>query len=115
MNRAGSWLNALGPALVGVALSLLLLALVSVPQRRAQRPATAGVLALQLLADGGLRLWNRRLEERELAALLRAASRRPGPPPRLRLVPDPSLPWGLVRARIEALERAGLPLELQLP
>jgi hypothetical protein len=100
--------------MVGVALSMLLLALVSVPQRRAQRPAAAGVLALHLLADGGLRLWNRRVAEAELGALLRAAASRPAPL-RLRLVPDPALPWGMVRERIERLEGFGLPLELQLP
>jgi hypothetical protein len=115
MTRAGSWLDALGAALLGVALSWLLLAVVSVPQRRAQRPAADGVLALHLLADGGLRLWHRRLGEAELGDLLRTAARRPGPRPRLRLVPDPSLPWGVVRDRIERLEAAGLPLELQLP
>lgn len=114
MNRLSSWLDPLGPALLGVALSMLLIALVSVPQRRAQRPAAGGVLALHLLADGGLRLWHRRVAEAELVDLLRAAARRPGPP-RLRLVPDPTLPWGIVRERIERLEAAGLPLELQLP
>ncbi|MFN9618467.1 MAG: hypothetical protein ACK55X_01980 [Synechococcaceae cyanobacterium] len=115
MTRAGSWLDALGAALLGVALSSLLLAVVSVPQRRAQRSATAGVLALHLLADGGLRLWNHRLGEAQLAELLGTAARRPGPRPRLRLIPDPSLPWGVVRDRIERLEAAGLPLELHLP
>jgi hypothetical protein len=114
MIRLASWLEPLGPSLLGAALSLLLLALVSVPQRRAQRPAAAGVLVVHLLGDGGLRLWNRRVQEAELGELLRVAARRPDAP-RLRLVPDPSLPWGLVRERIERLEASGLPLELQLP
>jgi hypothetical protein len=112
---AGPWLDALGLGLMGVGLSLLFLGLVAVPQRRAQRPGTQGVLALHLEADGGLRLWNRRVGEDELNTLLRAAARRPGPPPRLRLIPNPAVPWGAVRERLETLESGELPLELQLP
>jgi hypothetical protein len=54
-------------------------------------------------------------EQRDRAALLRASEGRAGPRPRLRLIPHPSLPWGMVRERLERLERIGLPLELQLP
>jgi hypothetical protein len=114
-HRAGLWLDGLSLGLVGTALSLLLVGLVAVPQRRAQRPGAEGVLALHLQADGGLRLWNRRVREEELGSLLRAAAQRPGSPPRLRLIPDPALPWGAVRDRLEALEGGALPLELQLP
>jgi hypothetical protein len=115
--RVGFWLDGLGLGLLGVALSLLLVGLVTVPQRRAQRPGSSGVLALHLEADGGLRLWNRRLSEAELSALLRQAARRPGPPPRLRLIPAAAVPWGSVRERLETLAAsdAALPLELQLP
>lgn len=115
MSRPAGLVELFAPALVGTALALVLLALVTVPQRRAQRPAAAGVLALHLLRDGGLRAWNRRLGEAELATLLRRAAGRAGPRPRLRLIPHPSLPWGVVRERVERLERVGLPLELQLP
>ncbi len=111
----GNWLDALGLALVAVALSLLLVAVVVVPQRWAQRPGAGGVLALHLEADGGLRLWNRRLSEGEVDALLRAAARRPGTPLRLRLIPDPAVPWGAVRERMETLAVGDLPVELQLP
>ncbi|MFO0038439.1 MAG: hypothetical protein ACK522_05785 [Synechococcaceae cyanobacterium] len=115
MSRAAGLLELLAPSLLGTALAVALLALVTVPQRRAQRPAAAGVLTLHLLSDGGLRAWNRRLGEADLAALLRAAEGRAGPQPRLRLIPHPSLPWGVVRERLEQLERVGLSLELQLP
>ena len=115
MSRSVGLLELLAPALLGTSLALVLLALVTVPPRRAQRPAAGGVLALHLLRDGGLRAWNRRLGEAELAALLRASEERAGPRPRLRLIPHPSLPWGMVRERLERLERIGLPLELQLP
>lgn len=115
MTRSLALLEVVAPSLLGTALCLALLALLTVPQRRAQRPAAAGVVVLHLLADGGLRVWNRRLGEAELAALLAAAERRAGARPRLRLIPHPSLPWGLVRERVERLERVGLPLELQLP
>jgi hypothetical protein len=115
--RVGIWLDGLGLGLLGVALSLLLVGLVTVPQRRAQRPGGAGVLALHLEADGELRLWNRRLSEGELSALLRQAARRPGPPPRLRLIPAATVPWGAVRERLETLAASygELPVELQLP
>jgi DNA primase len=33
----------------------------------------------------------------------------------LRLIPDPAVPWGVVRQAATALERSGVPLELQLP
>lgn len=115
MTRAVDPLDMLAPSLLGTALGLTLLALLTVPQRQAQRPAAAGVVALHLLRDGGLRVWNRRLGEAELVALLAAAERRAGARPRLRLIPHPALPWGLVRERVERLERVGLPLELQLP
>ena len=81
----------------------------------AQRAWAAGQRSRKVQPDGGLRLWNHRLGEAQLAELLGTAARRPGPRPRLRLIPDPSLPWGVVRDRIERLEAAGLPLELHLP
>ena len=115
MKRHAALLEVLAPSALGVALSALLLALVTVPQRRAQRPAAVGVVAVHLLRDGGIRVWNRRLGEADLAALLRAAQARRGARPRLRLSADPSVPWGVVRERVERLELVGLPLELQLP
>jgi hypothetical protein len=113
--RTRIWLDGLAPGALGVALSFLLLGLVVLPQRRAQRPGSEGVVTLHLEADGGLRLWNRRVSETELNALLRDAARRPGPPPRLRLIPDAAVPWGAVRERLETLAEGDLPLELQLP
>jgi hypothetical protein len=115
--RVGIWLDGLSLAGLGLALSLLLVGLVTVPQRRAQRPGGEGVLALHLEADGGLRLWNRRLSDDELSALLRQAALRPGAPPRLRLIPAAALPWGAVRERLDTLaaRHGDLPVELQLP
>jgi hypothetical protein len=113
--RTRIWLDGLAPGALGVALSFLLLGLVVLPQRRAQRPGSEGVVTLHLEADGGLRLWNRRVGETELNALLRDAARRPGPRPRLRLIPDAAVPWGAVQERLETLAEGDLPLELQLP
>lgn len=115
MSRAAGLLEIVAPSLLGLALAVAALALLTVPQRRAQRPAATGVVTLHLLRDGGLRAWNRRLGEAELSALLERAERRAGARPRLRLIPHPSLPWGVVRERLERLEGVGLPLELQLP
>jgi hypothetical protein len=116
MSRLRSlWLDALALGLPGVALSLLLLGLVTVPQRRAQRPGGEGVLALHLSADGGLRLWNHPLRPGDLAVVLRAVKRQPGSAARLRLVPAASVPWGLVREQLDSLAATGLAVEIQLP
>jgi biopolymer transport protein ExbD len=109
-------LDALGLALVATVLAAVTTALVVVPQRIAQRPAQRGVLALNLDPSGQLRLWNRKVRAQEVAELL-ADSREL--PPRgqavLRLIPDPAVPWGVVRQAAAALETSGVPLELQLP
>jgi hypothetical protein len=110
-----AWLDALALGLTGVALSLLLLGLVAVPQRRAQRPRGDGVLTLHLTADGGLRVWNHRLREGDLALVLHAAGRQLGSAPRLRLIPAASVPWGMVRERLDSLAASGQAVELQLP
>ncbi len=98
-----------GVAITGLALALLLL-----PQQLVLRPMQQGVLQLHVQADGSLRLWNQPVSERQLEALLRRASARPGWQ-RLRLVPDPGAPWGQVLRLIDQLDDRGLPLELQLP
>jgi hypothetical protein len=109
-------LDALGLALVGTGLAVLTTALVVVPQRIAQRPAQQGVLALNLDRTGQLRLWNRLVRAQEVAELLATAKH---DPPQgqavLRLIPDPAVPWGVVRQAAAALETSVVPLELQLP
>lgn len=113
--RVGPMLDGLALNLMAAGLCLLLAALLTVPQRIAQRSGSRGVLALHLEADGGLKLWNRPVQERELRQLLAAAGERQSRGLRLRLIPDPALPWGVVQERVATLERSGLPMELQLP
>ena len=110
-----------GPALDAVALgamatglALLALALLLVPQRLAQRPASQGIVSLHLNTDGRLRLWNQPVPPGELDAVLRGLEAGRGRPT-VRLIPEPSVPWGSVQALMERLNRTELPLELQLP
>ena len=114
MSAGSRWLDPLALGAMAVALAAVLVALVVLPQRLAQRPARAGVITLQLSRDGGLRLWNRPVQPQELAALLRQASSRE-PAPVLRLLPDPDLPWGSLRQVMARLRQTPLELEVQLP
>ena len=115
MNR-GSQLDAMGLAVVSTGLAVITTALVVVPQRIAQRPAQRGVLALNLDPTGQLRLWNRRVRAQEVAELLADSKDQPHKGQAvLRLIPDPAVPWGVVRQAAAALETSGVPLELQLP
>lgn len=122
------WLDGLGLSLVAGSLSVVAAAVVVLPQRLAQRPGSAGVLAVHLDAAGTLRLWNRPITARELLEVLAQrgaeASRSAGVPrsgaaPQgravVRLIPDPEVPWGIVQQAASGLEGTGLPLELQLP
>lgn len=131
MNRLSrpGFADAIGLNLVATLLAMLAVALVVLPQRLAQRPGSEGVLALHLDAQGTLRLWNRPVQARELLELLqrragngsqpsaanRSAAPALGTDAVLRLIPDPGVPWGVVRQVAEGLEATGLPLELQLP
>lgn len=101
--------SGVGVSLCGLAAGLLLL-----PQRLLQRPMAEGVIAVQLEPDGGLRLWQQPITPAALSRFLAAAARRQ-PPPRLRLVPDPQLPWGEVRQALALFDRGALSVELQLP
>lgn len=107
-------LEAVGVAGLGVALALAGLLLVLVPQRLAQRPAGEGVIVLRVDPLGRLRLWNQPIAGTALMPLLQRAARDPRRP-RLRLRPDPGVPWGRVQALAAELETLPLPLELQLP
>jgi hypothetical protein len=100
---------------MGMALGLVGLALVLVPQRLAQRPASQGILAVHLGADGRLRVWNQPMAPDQLLRLLARAASRRGPEPTLRVLPDPDVPWGAVQGLAARLGATGLPLELQLP
>jgi len=114
--KAHPLLDGLGLALVGAGLTVLTTALVVVPQRIAQRPAQRGVLALYLDPAGQLRLWNRLVRAQEVAELLADSKDQPQKGQAvLRLIPDPAVPWGVVRQAAAALETSGVPLELQLP
>ena len=114
--KGRSQMDALGLALVSAGLAVLTTALVVVPQRIAQRPAQRGVLALNLDPTGQLRLWNRQVRAQEVAELLGGSMDQPQKGQAvLRLIPDPAVPWGVVRQVAAALETSGVPLELQLP
>ncbi len=110
----GAALDAVALGAMATSLVLLSLALVLVPQRLAQRPASQGIVSLHLGADGRLRLWNQPVPSAQLAAVLKALEDGPGQPT-LRLIPDPEVPWGSVQQLMERLGRTDLPLELQLP
>jgi hypothetical protein len=104
----------LGLALVSTSLAALAAALLLLSAERLRRPALEGVLALQLDAAGGLRAGRRPLTPQELGDLLRLAAVR-ADPPRLRLVPEPAVPWGMAQAVMTRLAASGLDVELQLP
>jgi hypothetical protein len=97
-----------------VALALVGLACLLVPQRIAQRPANRGVMTLQVNRVGELRVWNQPIAIGSLQDLLQRAERR-SPGVRIRLVPDPDVPWGMVQVLVERLEAPTRNLELQLP
>ena len=99
--------SALATALCGLGLGLLLL-----PQRLLQRPLQQGVVSLHLEPSGSLRLYNQPLPAADLADVLATVRNRGA---RLRLIPDPDTPWATVQRQALLLERAALPLELQLP
>lgn len=108
------WAVPLAWSVVGVSLCGLVAGLLLLPQRLLQRPMAEGVIAVHLEPGGRMRLWHQPITPAALSGFLAAAARRQ-PPPRLRLVPDPQLPWGEVRRAMALLDRASLPLELQLP
>ncbi len=110
----GAALDAAALGAMATALALLTLALILVPQRLAQRPASQGIVSLHLGADGRLRLWNQSVPSAQLAVVLKGLKDGPGQPT-LRLIPDPDVPWGAVQQLMERLGRSDLPLELQLP
>ncbi len=110
----GPSLDALALGAMATGLALLTLALVLVPQRLAQRPASQGIVSLRLAADGQLRLWNQPVPSGQLVGLLQRLEAGPGRPT-LRLVPDRDVPWGVVQGLMGQLGRSNLPLELQLP
>ncbi|MEA5392563.1 hypothetical protein VB738_14965 [Cyanobium gracile UHCC 0139] len=112
--RWGAALDAVALGAMATALALLSLALVLVPQRLAQRPASQGIVSLHLGADGRLRLWNQPVPSAQLAAVLQGLEASRGRPT-VRLIPDADVPWGSVQRLMERLGRSDLPLELQLP
>ena len=110
----GPPLEALALGGMATGLALLTLALILVPQRLAQRPASTGIVSLHLAADGQLRLWNQPIPTAQLiGVLLRLEGGKARPT--VRLVPDRDVPWGAVQQLMGRLGRTDLPLELQLP
>lgn len=101
--------SAVAVSLCGLAAGVLLL-----PQRLLQRPLAQGVIAVHLEPGGRLRLWHQPITPEALSTFLAAAARKQ-PPPHLRLVPDPQVPWAEVRRSVLLFHRGALPLELQLP
>lgn len=92
-------------------------------QIKTERPASEGVLVIQLNRRGELRLWNTPIRPEELPeALDRARGRAHASlikPLVVRLVPEPAVPWGDVKALLQRLRPPTVPpswtLELQLP
>jgi hypothetical protein len=107
-------LDALALGTWALAFGVLGLACLLVPQRLAQRPAHAGVMTIHLNRDGALRVWNQPIATASLQGLLQRAERR-STGIRIRLVPDPDVPWGMVQNLVERLEAPQRNLELQLP
>lgn len=114
MSRPDAATDGLAYGALATALALFAMGCLVIPQLLAQRPAHAGVVALHLAADGGLRLWNRPITPQQLPQVLRDAGRL-DPQARLRLIPDPSTPWGVVQSLLPLLELSALPFEVQLP
>jgi biopolymer transport protein ExbD len=112
MNHEPRPLDALALGVLATALAAAGLALLLIPQRIAQRPASTGVMTLRLDRIGHLWLWNQPIRAAELPELLRRAAQRPV---RLRLVPDGDVAWGSVQQLVSQLATTPLPLELQLP
>lgn len=107
-------IDAAAVGLWAVALALVGVACLLVPQRIAQRAAARGVMTIQVNRDGALRVWNQPIATGSLQGLLqRAEGRSPGV--RFRLVPDADVPWGMVQTLVERLEAPKRNLELQLP
>ena len=69
-------LDAVGLGLWAAALGLVGLACLLVPQRIAQRPASRGVMTIQVNRDGALRVWNQTIAAASLQDVLRRAERR---------------------------------------
>ena len=107
MDAAAVGFCAVALALVGVACLLM-------PQRLAQRPAARGVMTIQMNRAGALRVWNQPIATGSLQGLLQRAERR-SPGVRIRLVPAADVPWGMVQTLVERLEAPKRNLELQLP
>lgn len=114
MSRSDATVDGLAYGGLAAALALFAMGLLVVPQLLAQRPAHAGVVALHLAPDGALRLWNRPISTQQLPQVLRGAGRLDARA-RLRLIPDPATPWGVVQSVLPLLEISGLPFEVQLP
>ena len=107
MNLEPRPLDALALGVLATALATAGLALLLIPQRIAQRPATTGVMTLRLDRNGQLWLWNQPIRAAELSELLRRAAQRPV---RLRLVPDGDVAWGSVQQLVSQLATTPLPL-----
>lgn len=79
-----------------------------------QQPRAAGILTLQILSNGELRLLGEPVERQQLLVLLAsAASQRRWRV--LRLAPAPAVPWAELLQLTRQLQPGGFPLELQLP
>lgn len=114
-------LDALGLALVGMALPTFIVWAMVCSQRWAQKPAFDGVMTFHLGRSGDLRLWNQPIRLQDVPSLLeRAHARGKGSVPMVvRLIPDPQVPWGVIHGMLSRL-RPNPPqqswiLQLQLP
>jgi hypothetical protein len=116
-----SAVDAIGLALVGMALPTFIVWAMVCSQRWAQKPAVDGVMTFHLSGNGDLRLWNQPIRPQDVPSLLeRAHARGKGSAPMVvRLIPDPQVPWGVIQVMLSRL-RPNPPqqswiLQLELP
>lgn len=95
-------------------MALLATAAVLLPQWQQQLTARQGVISLNLVADGSLRLWNRPIASTALPDLLRRAEQLDSAT-RIRLVVAPQVPWGVVQDLLPRLNSSSLHVDLELP
>lgn len=113
--------DAIALGLLSMSLTLFLSVTIFCAQKVAQRPATEGVMTVHLGRHGDLRVWNQPIRPHELSGLLERATVRSLASNRLvvRLIPDPTLPWGTIHRMLMRLQphphAQRWILQLQLP
>ena len=111
-SRAMQW--SLAFSAVSLAQLLLVTGILLLPQWRLQQSARQGMVIFSVAADGSVRLWNRPIDAAAVPSLLQRAERL-SPATRVRVVPAPDVPWGVVQDFVSRFDQTTLDVELQLP